>query len=393
MIKVDVNNLEPGMVLAKSLFNPEGDLFAPCGYTLTTELIQTFTKNGVPYCWTQENPQTGFLSEPLIQEHLEHYSGKKTQENPNKVTDLIQENAEKLFESIESLKTFHQVILPDDFATLIDVLTKELHNHPPAVAQLILLNQKSSHLFNHSLYVCATAISLGQLLGFSARQTIRLGLSCLFMDVGKIILPDALVQKNIRQLSFKEFLIYQEHTSYGYALLKEIKDFPKISNIVTLQHHERQDGAGYPQRLRGMNNIPPADYHPPGNRIHFWAEIASVADRYINLIFPRVGAELPKTPEHAKRILQIAAGSELNSAIVEKFIRLIPNFPEGAKIVVNRDSHGKYAGYTGYVSKFNKQKPNQPEIILCEDRFHQSVPAVKIDLTEARNLDVQLRIV
>ena len=73
----------------------------------------------------------------------------------------------------------------------------------------------------------------------------KLAFGCMLMDVGMVVLPEELLTKESR-LTFQEYLAIKEHCTYGYTILRENKGIPLTSAHIAFQHHERQDGAGYP---------------------------------------------------------------------------------------------------------------------------------------------------
>jgi len=116
------------------------------------------------------------------------------------------------------------------------------------------LDIRDVETFGHSRTVARYSQVLAQILGIKEDEkldTIRKG--ALLHDVGKIAIPDAILKKP-SSLSSMEWKKIKLHPSLGYGLIKEIKSLEEVGNIV-LCHHERYDGAGYPQGLK-KNKIP-----------------------------------------------------------------------------------------------------------------------------------------
>lgn len=101
----------------------------------------------------------------------------------------------------------------------------------------------------HERRVAEIAVAIGAELGLDERQQEGLRVAGLLHDIGKITVPTEILCKP-GKLSALEYQMIQEHPQNGCAVLKDVK-FPwQISDIV-LQHHERMDGSGYPQGLKG----------------------------------------------------------------------------------------------------------------------------------------------
>lgn len=114
--------------------------------------------------------------------------------------------------------------------------------------------------------------------GFSTEEIEHISLAAIMHDVGKISIPDAILGKQGR-LTPEEFEVMKTHTTQGGQLLEKIpqmKDLPFFTYAydIARHHHERWDGRGYPDGLRG-DDIP------------LWTQIVSIADVYDALVSPR----------------------------------------------------------------------------------------------------------
>jgi putative nucleotidyltransferase with HDIG domain len=102
----------------------------------------------------------------------------------------------------------------------------------------------------HARRVSHIAVAISVDLGFTAHQQEGLRIAGYLHDIGKISVPSDILAKpgKITQI---EYLLLQGHTQVGYELLKTVP-FPwEAVAQVALQHHERMDGSGYPQGLKG----------------------------------------------------------------------------------------------------------------------------------------------
>jgi HD-GYP domain-containing protein (c-di-GMP phosphodiesterase class II) len=215
-----------------------------------------------------------------------------------------------------------------------------------------------------------------------------MALGCLLMDLGMTVIPDKLVNKS-SPLTFQESIILREHTTHGFNILRENPEIPSMSAQIAYQHHERQDGAGYPSRLRGDNQVPVKGVVRAQGRIHRYAEIASVADTYIALISPRRFNPAPKTPDQAIRTLVTAAGPQLNRTVVDALITLIPVYPVGSRIVIVKDDKQRMTGYSGIVAQYRPEMPDKPTVMIMFNRNKEKIRPLLLDLTEEKGIKIQ----
>lgn len=138
-----------------------------------------------------------------------------------------------------------------NMASRIDELKTENQRISEMAARTILkaLDAKDNYTYGHSMRVCYYSMVLGEQLGFSEEQLYELQLVALFHDIGKIGTPDAVLNKPTR-LSDEEFKIIQEHPSKSFEILQGFEVFNNVA-INVKHHHERYDGRGYPDSLKG----------------------------------------------------------------------------------------------------------------------------------------------
>ncbi len=116
---------------------------------------------------------------------------------------------------------------------------------------------------NHQRRVTRLARAIAREMALSEDQIISITVAGLLHDIGKVCVPTSILNKS-GQLTDAEFFMVKSHPEFGYDILKEIEVEWPVADIV-LQHHERLNGSGYPQGLRG-------------DQIRFETQILSVAD-------------------------------------------------------------------------------------------------------------------
>lgn len=111
------------------------------------------------------------------------------------------------------------------------------------------IDAKDGNTYGHSHRVGELAMALGSQLHLETPQLAELQVAAHLHDVGKIGIPDAILNKAAR-LTTEEFAVVQRHPVIGWQILRRISSFQQVARIVR-HHHERFDGSGYPDGLRG----------------------------------------------------------------------------------------------------------------------------------------------
>src|SRR5258708_3687430 len=121
---------------------------------------------------------------------------------------------------------------------------------PDALALPIRLSTKGSRLLTRALNCSIYMITFGRFLGHPREQLELMGLVGLLQDVGKLRLPNALLEKK-GPYTTRDIELARTHVGHSAAILKACEGLPSRIAELALLHHERQDGSGYPQGLKG----------------------------------------------------------------------------------------------------------------------------------------------
>lgn len=151
------------------------------------------------------------------------------------------------------------------------------------------------------------SLKLGKRLGFTPPQMDDMELLSLLHDIGKIAVPDIILNK-AAPLTDEEWRIMKQHPEIGYRIASTT---PELSNIAEyiLCHHEWMDGNGYPQGLQGES-------------IPLISRALSVVDAYEAMISTRK-YRIPRSPQEALMELEHFAGRQFDGPIVREFTRMI----------------------------------------------------------------------
>lgn len=133
---------------------------------------------------------------------------------------------------------------------LVDEINQSIARNSSALLSLARLKGKDDYTYLHSVAVCALMVALGRQLGLKGEQLRDVGMAGLLHDVGKMLIPEEVLNKPGR-LTDEEFEQVKQHPVKGWELLQASPNICDIAKEVCLHHHERVDGTGYPDRLSG----------------------------------------------------------------------------------------------------------------------------------------------
>jgi putative nucleotidyltransferase with HDIG domain len=200
--------------------------------------------------------------------------------------------------------------------SLVDRMTQSVLNSKDALISLARIKNKDEYTYMHSLAVSALCISFAEHLGFDAKKVRQIGIGGLLHDIGKVKVPTEILNKP-GPLTEKEFEFMKQHVAHGNCILQQTR-IDEGSVCVTAHHHERLDGTGYPDGLKG-------------DQISLFGQMAAVVDIYDALTSERCYKK-SMPPTQALRKLFEWSDSYLNRELVEKFIAHVGIYPIGTLV-------------------------------------------------------------
>ncbi len=133
---------------------------------------------------------------------------------------------------------------------LVEEISDSIARNPGAIISLARLKTADDYTYMHSVAVCAMMVALARQLGLDEEQTRSLGMAGLLHDLGKVAMPSEVLNKP-GKLTDAEFDIMKTHPTEGYKMLMASSGVDAVALDVVLHHHEKMDGSGYPERLKG----------------------------------------------------------------------------------------------------------------------------------------------
>lgn len=186
-----------------------------------------------------------------------------------------------------------------------------------------LVETQSHETGQHVKRVAAYTEILCRAMGLSEEDTWKISVASMMHDVGKICVPREILHKPGR-LSDEEFAEIKKHVEYGYQLLENSPgEIMQIAAVIAKQHHERYDGRGYQNNLKG-------------EQIDKYARCVAIADVFDALVSKRC-YKTAWTPEKAREEILNQAGQQFDPEIVklfdenfDEFIKVMENYPDAS---------------------------------------------------------------
>ena len=384
MIRTYIDSLEPGMQIARSIFNDDGTMLLGTDVILDIFLIRRLKAKGIVSVYIQDEATEDIVLKETIPQMVRGSTIndlKKVHDSLNSVKHEMKRfsywSAKELIES----KKFKAVFGDSQMLTNIQKSSR-------SIVDELMLNEVSLGLnsiktygnyhFEHAVDVAVFSIMLGKKLQLPEKRLRELGVGCLLHDIGMTLLPKSIVEKE-GELTLDEKEQIKLHPEIGYELFRDVSSIGVLPPHIAFQHHEHHDGSGYPRELQGTDKI---ELQNAPRRIHLFASICTLADIYDALVSDR-----PYRPAYpTERVLEIMLGMKntiLHGKILDVFLSFAPPFPVGTSI---RVSGREFNGYTGLVKELNHEDIRRPTIRLIYNDDDKRINPFEINLLERNDL-------
>ena len=275
--KLFTANLRPGMIVAESVYTYNGRLIIQENTELTPDIISKLKHYAIKtvYILVNDSPQ-------------------KTENTNNNDNDNQKPTYFERIEQSEDFKKFHSQFdscltgfkktlndmiikssdgLVDEMISEIESILEKSRNPLHLLEMMQCMRGYDDLTYAHSINVALICNVIGTWMNLSHDDIETLMIAGMLHDIGKLRIPPEIIQKPSK-LTDNEYAIIKKHPEYGYEILST-KNLNSKIKLATLQHHERYDGKGYPNGLKG-------------NEIDLFSGIVAIADVYDAMTADRV---------------------------------------------------------------------------------------------------------
>jgi HD-GYP domain-containing protein (c-di-GMP phosphodiesterase class II) len=294
-----LNNIYIGKVLKHDIYNSHGMLVIPKESTLNKEHMVLLQKQQIQ----------------ITDKDIESLGSEK----------LITRATQEIYDIFSRMKTEGQIPVQDIQSQVLPFVS-HVTESPDLHEILAGLQTKDDYTYRHNIGVAVFSNMIGKWLHLPAEELAELTIAATLHDVGKIHIPDAILNKPGR-FTDEEFEQMKKHALYGYDILKDSRELSDRIKLVALQHHERFDGSGYPYGIHG-------------DQMEYFSKIVAVADIYHALTTNRV---YRKSMPYYKvmQIMEEESYGRLDNHITSLFMRRIMEMAVGSMIQLTDGRVGK----------------------------------------------------
>ncbi len=202
-------------------------------------------------------------------------------------------------------------------SSLVAEISDSVIRNPGALISLARLKTADDYTYMHSVAVCALMVALARQLGLSDAHTRTAGMAGLLHDLGKAAIPMSVLNKP-GKLTDAEFTVVRSHPVEGYQMLKEGGSVEAAVLDACLHHHEKIDGTGYPDKLKG-------------DKISLIARMAAICD-----VYDAVTSDRPYKrgwdPSESIRRMAEWTNDHFDARLFQAFVKSIGIYPVGSLV-------------------------------------------------------------
>lgn len=345
-----IEKVKSNTVLGKTLYDIEGRLLLRSGVVLKDNMIQKIKESNILSVYIIDK-----YSREEIEDVIKPQIRQKAIRTIKEFYLAIEANNKKPAKDFNLRKEIHLKKIDELIKEIID----EIVDNEGKMLSLVDIRSMNNYIYSHSVNVAVISVMIGRALKLTYSNLEKLCMGALLHDIGKLFIPAELLMKE--NLTKDEELKVESHCRNGYKFLSEIYTMSAVSKLAVLQHHERPDGTGYPDKLKI-------------DKISEFSKIIAVADGYDNL-----STDLPNKramfPSDVVEYLMSNAGTMYDYDIVHTFVNeVVLPFPHGTLVDLSN-------GETAVVEDTRRNFPLRPIIRIIKsdnpDRIDEEINLIE----------------
>lgn len=366
---VKLETLKPDLTFKSDLMLDEEYILLPVGTPVTEELIKTLQEWNFKEFIREDEPEpepkkdlnpvrneikpmeenSPLQASESVREVIANKASIKFANSERSRMDYVHKVYNEYMNYINSIYTHYATHKKIDLKDLTDnvknlcIFIKENKRYVLRITPSAEARSKN-FLVIHSMRSTVLAITLGMELHLPLSKLIELGIACILHEIGMLRLPPQLYMTD-KTLSQSEKARIMTHTILGFNIVKEL-DFPLSIQLGVLEHHEKENGMGYPRQL-------------DGKKISTYAKIISVACSFEAITAPRKYKTERTTFDAMVEMLK-NHNKQYDETVIKALLYSLSLFPIGAYVYLNN-------GKIGVVTDVSPNNPSQPIIQIVNE--------------------------
>jgi len=315
MRKISLDHVQMGMVVGKPVYGSTGQVLLNTGIELKQQHLFYLKQLGINSIYIQDCRMDAIEVDDVVSEQVRS-------EGRALVAQIIRD-VDSPSPNNKGLNVREREI-----NELVASIVEELIENRELTIQLVDIRSVDSYLFAHSVNCAVLSTLMAVKMNFNYNSLKDIALGSLLHDIGMAAIPAKIIKKD-GELTRDEYETVKKHPIYGYEIFKKCSFFKKEAADAILQHHERNNGQGYPFGLKG-------------NEISLFAHFLSVADTFDALTSDKPNRKAFLNHQ-AVEMLMSWGGDYFNLDVLRHFLSNIAAYPVGTHVMLNN-------GESGYVT-------------------------------------------
>ncbi len=236
-----------------------------------------------------------------------------------------------------------QLVKVDDALYVVRELVDLYAGYPDRFARLATMTTGEEHpVAGHALRVSALASAMAVRLGWASKDVELVGIAGLFTDLGMVLEPAA-AHGALDDIAVSRL---RRHPLAGAVMMENVEGLPEAARLAAAQHHEREDGSGYPLGVRG-------------DEIHDVAKVLAAADGFAAAVAARGHRPMMKPHAALVSVCREALVGKVDRRAAMALVRVTGVFPVGASVALE-------SGEAAVVASSRAEEPGRPVLRLLE---------------------------
>jgi len=367
--KMRVSEVKPGMVLARDVVTSQGFVLLAKDTIINPAILDRLVGKGISSVYIKEaNIEINHAGDIDPQKILGEILGQPQKEKPVQASvkerkdfgNFTDEYDEKLDSAEELLRSISNgtPVNADELFKITNATFSKLKAKSDVLTYMSFLREQNEHIVSHSYNVSLLCNLFAQWVKMDAVNTKNLTVAGLLHDVGKFKVPSEILYKK-GKLTEEEFKAVKNHAQLGYDILRN-QNIPGDVKLGALMHHERFNGSGYPDRVKG-------------DRINNFARIIAICDTYDAMTASR-SHRAKICPFDVIKKFEVSGYDEFDTSLLLTFLRNIAYIYFGSWVKLSDGVEGEIV----YIHQNNLSRP----VIRSGDKLIDLQRAPEISIVE-----------